>query len=184
MCRVGSGSLEILTNHRFELLECAQLDIQLPLKVGTHLSFHLVDLSECKHTQADDTPGPVGMCVIADDLEVIINVEMKRWCPRCVNQCIVHQRNRIPYMRKRHSVGGLGYSASEANGVSSEVVDALPLSLEVVSSESEPASLALLDLDAAGLGALSSMVGGVIAAEMGGNVGVACGGKRWFTRSL
>ena len=68
MCRVGSGSLEILTNHRFELLECARLDIQLPLKVGTHLSFHLVDLPERKHTLADDTPGLVGVCVIADDL--------------------------------------------------------------------------------------------------------------------
>ena len=68
VCRVGSGSLEILTNHRSELLECAWLNIQLPLKVGTHLSFHLVDLPERKHTLANDTPGLVGICVIADDL--------------------------------------------------------------------------------------------------------------------
>ena len=68
MCRVGSESLEILTSHRFELLGCARLDIQLPLKVGTHLPFHLVDLLKHKYTLADDTPGLVRIWVIADDL--------------------------------------------------------------------------------------------------------------------
>ena len=68
MCRVESESLEILTSHRFELLGCARLDIQLPLKVGTHIPFHLVDLPKRKHTLADNTPGHVGIWVIADDL--------------------------------------------------------------------------------------------------------------------
>jgi hypothetical protein len=68
VCRVGPRSLEVLTNHRFKLLEGARLDIELPLKVGTHLPFHLVNLPERKHTLADDTPGLVGICVIADDL--------------------------------------------------------------------------------------------------------------------
>ena len=67
MCRVGSEFLEILTNHRFELLGCARLDTQLPLKVGTHLPFQLVDLLKRKHSLADDKPGLVGFWVIADD---------------------------------------------------------------------------------------------------------------------
>jgi hypothetical protein len=68
VCQVGFRFLEILMNHRFEFLECTRLDIQLPLKVGTHLLFHLVDILERKHTLADNTPGLVGICVIADDL--------------------------------------------------------------------------------------------------------------------
>ena len=68
VCRVGTGTLEVLANHRFKLLEGARLDVELPLKVGTHLSFHLVNLPKGKHTLADDAPGLVGVCVIADDL--------------------------------------------------------------------------------------------------------------------
>jgi len=68
VCRVGTGPLEVLTNHRFKFLEGARLDIELPLKVGTHLSFHLVNLPKGKHTLTNNTPGLVGVSIIADDL--------------------------------------------------------------------------------------------------------------------
>jgi len=53
------------------MLKIAQrrrIDIELPLQVGAHLSFHLVDLPERKHALADDTPRLVGIRVVANDL--------------------------------------------------------------------------------------------------------------------
>ena len=58
----------VLANSGFELLECTCLRIELPPKIGTHLSFHLVDLPKCKHTLVDDAPASVRMCVIVNDL--------------------------------------------------------------------------------------------------------------------
>jgi hypothetical protein len=65
---VGTRTFEIPPNHGLELLECAGLDIELPLKVGTHLALHLVDLPKGKHTLTNNTPGLVGIGVIAYDL--------------------------------------------------------------------------------------------------------------------
>ena len=36
MSWIGVGTLEILLNHRFELLECAGLNIELPFEVRAH----------------------------------------------------------------------------------------------------------------------------------------------------
>ena len=68
MSRVRTRTLEILPDHRLELLERGGLDIELPLEVGTHLPFHLVDLPKSKHSLTDDAPGLVGVGVVADDL--------------------------------------------------------------------------------------------------------------------
>jgi hypothetical protein len=66
--RVGSRTLEIPPNHGLELLQGTGLDIELPLEVRAHLPLHLVDLPKGEHTLTDDTPGLVGVGVIAYDL--------------------------------------------------------------------------------------------------------------------
>jgi len=45
-----------------------EVSVELPLRVGAHLLFHLVGLPECKHALANDTPRLVQISVIADDL--------------------------------------------------------------------------------------------------------------------
>jgi hypothetical protein len=65
---VRTRSLEVLLDHRFELLKSARFNVELPLQIGAHLSFHLVDLPESEHSLTNDTPGLVGISVIADDL--------------------------------------------------------------------------------------------------------------------
>jgi hypothetical protein len=44
------------------------LDIEVPLEVSAHLSFHLVDLLEAKHLLCDDAPRIVRVRFIANDL--------------------------------------------------------------------------------------------------------------------
>ena len=68
MSWIGTRSLEVPPNHGFELLERAGFDVELPLEIGAHLAFHLVDLSKGEHALADNAPGLVGVGVIADDL--------------------------------------------------------------------------------------------------------------------
>ena len=68
MSGVGARTFEVPPNHSHEFLECAGLDIELPLQVGTHLPLHLVDLPKGKHTLTDDTPRLVRVSVIAYDL--------------------------------------------------------------------------------------------------------------------
>ena len=68
MSRIGSWSLEVPPNHRFELLDCAGLDIEQPLEIGAYLVLHPVDLPKSERALADDAPGLVGVGVIADDL--------------------------------------------------------------------------------------------------------------------
>ena len=80
MSGVGSRALEISANHRLELLESAGLDVELSFQIGTHLALHLVDLPKGDHALIDDTPGFVGICVVADDLGAIVNAKMKRRC--------------------------------------------------------------------------------------------------------
>jgi hypothetical protein len=65
---VGAQTLEVLPDHQFEVLKCCGVYVKLPLQVGAHLTLHLVDLPERKHSLTDDAPGFVGVCVIADDL--------------------------------------------------------------------------------------------------------------------
>ena len=83
MSGVGARAPEIPLNHGFELLESAGLNVELPfqigthlvlqigthlaLQIGTHLALHMVDLSKGERALSDDTPGFVGICVIADD---------------------------------------------------------------------------------------------------------------------
>ena len=65
---VGTWTLEVRPDPIFELLKCGGFDVELPFQVGAHLALHLVDLPESKHTLTDDTPGLVGICIVADDL--------------------------------------------------------------------------------------------------------------------
>ena len=53
-------ALEISANHG--------LDDELLFQIGAHLVLHLVDLPKGEHALTNDTPGFVGICVIADDL--------------------------------------------------------------------------------------------------------------------
>lgn len=55
-------------DHQFKFYKCGGFDIELPFQVGAHLLFHLVDLPKHKHSLTDNTPGLVGVSVIADDL--------------------------------------------------------------------------------------------------------------------
>ena len=68
MSWVGTWTFEIPLNHELKFLECVGLDVELPFQVGAHLSLHLVNLPKGKHTLTDDTPGLVGVGIIADDL--------------------------------------------------------------------------------------------------------------------
>jgi len=45
-----------------------EVSVELPLRVGAHLLFHLVGLPECKHALANNTPQLVQISVVADDL--------------------------------------------------------------------------------------------------------------------
>lgn len=65
---VRSGSGEILLNAMLKIAQRRGIDVELPLQVGAHLSFHLVDLPESKHALANDTPRLVGISVVADNL--------------------------------------------------------------------------------------------------------------------
>ena len=51
-----------------KIMQCQGIDVELPLQVGAHLSFHLIDLPECKHALVNDTPWLLGISVVADDL--------------------------------------------------------------------------------------------------------------------
>jgi len=51
-----------------KITECGGIDVELPLQVGAHLMSHLVDLPECKHALANDTPRLVGISIVADYL--------------------------------------------------------------------------------------------------------------------
>lgn len=51
-----------------KIAERRGIDVELPLQVGAHLSFHLVDLPESKHALADNTPRLVGIRIVTDYL--------------------------------------------------------------------------------------------------------------------
>ena len=42
--------------HNVENRAASRINVELPLQVGAHRSFHLVDLPECKHALVNDTP--------------------------------------------------------------------------------------------------------------------------------
>jgi hypothetical protein len=44
------------------------VDVELPLQVGAHLPFHLVDLPERKHALSNDTPRLVRIRIVTYDL--------------------------------------------------------------------------------------------------------------------
>ena len=56
---VGSGTLEILLNRRFKLLECAGLDIELPFEVRAHfpLQYAMKYAREGEGVEDDDGGG-------------------------------------------------------------------------------------------------------------------------------
>jgi len=74
---VGTRTFEVPLNNRPKFLECAWLDVELPLKVGAYFVLHLVDLPKGKHTMIDDTNTYHHMTS-----EVIMKVEMKRRRPK------------------------------------------------------------------------------------------------------
>jgi len=43
------GHHKILLNAMLKIAQCQGIDIELPLQVGAHCLFHLLDLLECKH---------------------------------------------------------------------------------------------------------------------------------------
>jgi len=65
---VRSRSGEILLDAMCKIVECGGINIEPPLQVGAHLTSHLVDLLECKHALANDTPRLVGISIVADYL--------------------------------------------------------------------------------------------------------------------
>lgn len=65
--REGGSSAKIATNFPLELLQVLGVDVQVPLEVTAHLALHLIDLLEGEHALAHDTPGLVGVRVVADD---------------------------------------------------------------------------------------------------------------------
>jgi len=64
---IGSRAGEILLDTRLKVARRRRVDIELPL-VGTHLSLHLVDLSEREHALTHDTPRLVRISIVTDNL--------------------------------------------------------------------------------------------------------------------
>jgi len=52
---------EMLLNAMLKIAQRRGINVELPLQGGAHLSFHMVDLPECKHALANDTPRLVRM---------------------------------------------------------------------------------------------------------------------------
>lgn len=65
---VGPRALVVPADHSLELFQGGGVDVQLPFKIAAHFSLHLVDLSQSKHTLTNNTPGLVGVGVVADHL--------------------------------------------------------------------------------------------------------------------
>lgn len=65
---VGTGTGEVGSQHAFKVAEVIRFDVELPVQVGAHLAFHLVDLAEGEHALANDAPRLVGVGVVADHL--------------------------------------------------------------------------------------------------------------------
>ena len=59
---------EIMLNAGLKVAQRRGVDVELPLQVGAHLPFHLIDLPERKHALSNDTPRLVGTSAIIDDL--------------------------------------------------------------------------------------------------------------------
>jgi len=49
------GYSEILLNTMLKIMQHQGINVELPLQVGVHLLFHLVDLPECKLALANNT---------------------------------------------------------------------------------------------------------------------------------
>jgi len=47
---------EIMLNAGLKVAQRRGVDVELPLQVGAHLPFHLIDLPERKHALSNDTP--------------------------------------------------------------------------------------------------------------------------------
>jgi hypothetical protein len=65
---IGTWSGEGRTESAFKFAEMIRLDVELPVQVGAHLAFHLVDLTESEHALADDAPRLVAVSVVTDHL--------------------------------------------------------------------------------------------------------------------
>jgi len=59
---------EIMLNASLKVAQRRGVDVELPLQVGAHLSFHLIDLAERKHALSNDAPRLVGICIVTYDL--------------------------------------------------------------------------------------------------------------------
>jgi len=65
--RIGTGASEIAAHLRLKVAQCRGINVQLPLQVTTHLTYHLINL-QGEHTLANDAPRLVGICIVADNL--------------------------------------------------------------------------------------------------------------------
>ena len=75
---IQTGASEIAAHLRLKVAQYGGIYVQLPLQVTTHLALHLVNLPQSEHTLANNAPRLVGIGVVANNLEAIINAEMKR----------------------------------------------------------------------------------------------------------
>lgn len=59
---------EIMLNASLKVAQRRGVDVELPLQVGAHLPFHLVDLPERKHALSNDAPRLVRIRIVTYDL--------------------------------------------------------------------------------------------------------------------
>ena len=78
---VGSEASEVLADHILELLECAWLDVELPVEMLAHLALYLVDLPELNMPWPTIDQDLLEQLSSQITLEAIMNAEMKRRWP-------------------------------------------------------------------------------------------------------
>jgi hypothetical protein len=71
-------SSEIRLDASSKVAQCCEIDIELLLQVGAHLSFHLVDLPECKHALSKIHQDLLEYMLSQKSFEVGINAEIDR----------------------------------------------------------------------------------------------------------
>jgi hypothetical protein len=74
-------SSEIRLDVSSKVAQCREIDVELLLQVGAHLSFQLVDLPECKHALSKIHQDLLEYMLSQKSFEVGINTEIDRRCP-------------------------------------------------------------------------------------------------------
>jgi hypothetical protein len=65
---IWTWTVEVFLDHRLERFQGLRVDIEFPFEITTHLPFHLVDFAKIEHSLGDDSPGFVGVGIVAHDL--------------------------------------------------------------------------------------------------------------------